>query len=126
MNSKIVDYVGDHPVVGLGALQAGGSLLTGLTNTLTPAQVNQANAQANANNAAAALVKLQTANLSAPKAVASAMPVTGAPQPLVPTGAGGAVTGAPTASGPPPTAPQMALSGLINRAAPLVVTGAPA
>lgn len=81
---KIVNYAGNHPVVALGALQAAGTLLTGLTSTLTPAQVAQLNSQAAANNAAAALTKQQTANLAMPRAVASSTPVTGTPATLVP------------------------------------------
>jgi hypothetical protein len=82
--SKLVDYAGAHPVVALGAIQAGGSFLTGAFSSLTPAQTAQANAQAAANDAAAALTKQQTANLAMPKSVASSAPVTGAPRPLVP------------------------------------------
>jgi hypothetical protein len=96
---KIVDYVGNHPVLGLGALQSLGGLISGATSTLTPAQVSQLNAQAAANNAAAALVSRQTSAQSQPKSVASLAPVTGTPAPLLQTG-------------PPP--------GLIN------VTGVPA
>jgi hypothetical protein len=80
----ILSFVKSNPVVAYGVLQAGGSLLTGLTSTLTPAQVGALNAQANANNAATALQTQQTANLAMPKAVAHITPVTGAPQTLVP------------------------------------------
>lgn len=80
---KLVAYAGKNPVVALGVLQAGGSLLSGWTSTLTPAQISALNSQAAANDAAAALTKQQTANLAMPKAVASSAPVTGAPQPLV-------------------------------------------
>ncbi len=97
--SGLVDYAGKHPVVALGALQGAGSLLTGAFSTVTPAQTAALNAQAAANDAATALVKQQTANLAAPKAVASSAPVTGAPQQLV----------------PPPTAPPPP-SGFINQA----------
>ena len=55
----------------MGALQAGGSFLAGATNPLTPAQIAQAQAQANANNAAAGLTNLQVSNLSQPIPVAS-------------------------------------------------------
>jgi hypothetical protein len=84
MLDKLVAYAGKNPVVAFGALQAGGSLLSGLTSTLTPAQVTALNAQAAANNAAAALTSQQTTNLAMPKAVASSAPVTGAPATLVP------------------------------------------
>jgi hypothetical protein len=103
--SKIVDYAGDHPVVALGALQAGSSLLSGAFSTLTPAQVGAYNAQAAANDAAAALTKQQTQNLQMPKAVASSAPVTGSAQ-LVP------IAAQPTAG--PPAAP--APAGFINQA----------
>ena len=78
-----MDFVGKHPTLAFGALQAGGSLLSGMTSTLTPAQVSALQAQAAANNAAAALTQQQAANLAMPKAVASSAPVTGTP-PLVP------------------------------------------
>lgn len=93
---KIVDYAGAHPVVALGALQAGGSLLSGMTSTLTPAQVDALNAQAAANNAATALSNQQRTNLSMPKSVASSAPVTGTPSPLVP-GQAGFINSAPRA-----------------------------
>ena len=97
---KIVKYAGDHPVVGLGALQAGGSLLSGLTSSLTPAQVNQLNAQAAANQAAADLTKQQTANLAGPKPIASLAPVTGTPTPIVP----GLMNSTPAVTGVPAVA----------------------
>lgn len=80
----ILAFANKNPVVALGALQAAGSFLAGSTSSLTPAQVNQLNSQAAANDAATQLVKQQTANLAAPKAVASSVPVTGSAQ-LVPT-----------------------------------------
>jgi hypothetical protein len=111
--SGILSFANKNPVVAMGAIQAGGSFLSGLTSTLTPAQAAQANAQAAANDAAAALTKQQTANLAMPKSVASSVPVTGAPATLVPKAA------TPTAAQP---------SGLIN-ATPTqqpAVTGMPA
>jgi hypothetical protein len=105
MFGSIMDFAKKNPVVALGALQAGGSMLSGLSNTLTPAQVSALNAQANANDAAAALTRQQTANLAMPKSVASSAPVTGTPQALVP--------------------PQMA-PGMINQPRPAQVTGVPA
>ena len=83
---KLVTYVGKNPVVAFGALQAGSSLLSGWTSTLTPAQVAQLNAQAASNQAAANFQNQQTANLQQPKAVASTSPVTGVPQSLIPPG----------------------------------------
>jgi hypothetical protein len=106
----LMDFANKNPVVAFGALQAGGSLLSGLTSTLTPAQVGALNAQAAANDAAATLTKQQTANLAMPKSVASSAPVTGAPQQLVPS-----------------QPPQVASAGLINQAPSRnLVTGAPA
>lgn len=105
MFGSLLSFAKSNPVVALGALQAGGSLLSGLTSTLTPAQVTALSAQAAANDAAAALTKQQTANLAAPKSVASSAPVTGAPAPLVPP------TGTP---------------GMINSAQQPQVTGKPA
>jgi hypothetical protein len=78
-----MNFVEKHPTLAFGALQAGGSLLSGATSTLTPAQVSALQAQAAANNAAASLTKQQVANITAPKAVASSAPVTGTPA-LVP------------------------------------------
>lgn len=101
MFGGLMDFAKKNPVVALGALQAGGSLLSGLSSTLTPAQVSALNAQASANDAAASLTKQQTANLQMPKSVASSAPVTGTPAPLV---------------------PQM---GMINQPKPAQVTGAP-
>lgn len=100
--SGLLDFAQKNPVVALGALQSAGSLLSGLTSTVTPAQVTALNAQAAANDATAALTKQQTANLAMPKSVASSAPVTGAPASLV---------------------PQM---GMINQPKQVQVTGAPA
>lgn len=98
----ILKFANKNPVVALGVLQSAGSLLSGFTSTLTPAQVTALNAQGAANDAAAAQQKQQTANLAAPKAVASNTPITGAPQTLVP---------------PPSTAaPQVTPAGFINQA----------
>jgi hypothetical protein len=83
---SILDFAKKNPAVAMGVIQAGGSFISGMTSTLTPAQANAANAQAAANNAAAALTVQQTANLAMPKAVASSTPVTGTPAPLVPQG----------------------------------------
>jgi nuclear pore complex protein Nup62 len=101
----ILEFANKNPAVTLGALQAGGSFLSGAFSTLTPAQVAAYNAQAAANQAAANLATQQTQNLAAPKAVASLTPVTGAPGPLVP----------PTAN---PLAPQVQLPGLMNNVPP--------
>lgn len=92
---KIMDFADKHPVAALGALQAGGSLLSGATSTLTPAQVSALNSQAAQNQAAANLLTQQQKNLQMPKAVASLAPVTGAPQPLVPPISSGFINAAP-------------------------------
>jgi hypothetical protein len=98
----VLGFMNKNPVVALGMLQAGGSLLSGWTSTLTPAQVAALNAQAASNNAATAMTNQQRTNLAMPKATASSSPVTGTPQQLVPSSPAGLinqplpkVTGAP-------------------------------
>lgn len=81
---KVLAFGDKNKTLVSGVLTVGGKLLEGMTSSLTPAQVNALQAQANANNAAAALTQQQTANLNMPKAVASSTPVTGTPGPLVP------------------------------------------
>jgi hypothetical protein len=71
-------------MVAFGAAQGVSSLVSGWTNSLTPAQVAATNAQAAANQAAANLQTQQLKNLQSPKAVASSSPVTGS-VPLVPS-----------------------------------------
>jgi hypothetical protein len=107
----IQDFTKNNQLLTFGALQAGGSLISGLTSTLTPAQVTALNAQAAANDAAAALTKQQTQNLSMPKSVATSAPVTGTPATLVP----GVSSSAPAGS---------SAAGFINKAP--AVTGVPA
>jgi hypothetical protein len=86
--SDLKGWAQKNPMLAYGMVQAGGSLLSGATSSLTPAQVALANAQADQNNAVAAQTKAQTAAMTQPKAVASlAPPVTGQTAPLVPTGA---------------------------------------
>jgi len=101
---SITGFVSDNPLLSYGLLQAGGQLISGLTSTLTPAQVSQLNAQAAANQAAANLTTQQTQNLAQPKPVASLAPVTGTPNNII----------------TPPSA------GIINSAPPVNVTGVPA
>ena len=60
--------------VQFGSIQAAGSFLSQATNSLTPAQVAQAQAQANANNAAANLTNLQISNLTQPIPTAARAP----------------------------------------------------
>lgn len=80
----LLDFANKNPTVAMGVLKAGGSLLEGATNQLTPAQIDYYNAKAAEAQANAAMSNQQRNNLAAPKAVASVVPVTGAPQPLVP------------------------------------------
>jgi hypothetical protein len=101
---NILSFVEKHPTLALGALQGGGQFLSGLTSTITPAQVTALNAQAANNQAAANLTAQQAANLSQPKPIATLAPVTGAPNPIL----------------TPPTA------GIINAAPRVNVTGVPA
>ena len=80
---KIAGLSKDYPALALGTIQAGGSFLSGLTSTLTPAQVNELTARAGVEKATAALSLQQQANLAMPKAVASNTPITGTPTPIV-------------------------------------------
>ena len=100
----ILGFVKNNQLLSYGVLQAGGQLLSGLTSTLTPAQVGALNAQAASNQAAANLTTQQTQNLAQPRSTAALAPVTGAPNNII----------------TPPTA------GIINGAPPVNVTGAPA
>lgn len=88
--SQLMDVIG-KPGVGTlasGVVQAGMSFLSGATNGLTPAQIAALNAQAEANQAAANLSRMQQANMSGNLPVASrtplvrSPPVTGAPAPV--------------------------------------------
>ena len=58
----------------LGALQVGGSFLSGATNALTPAQVNEANAQAAANQAQTLFTSMQISNMKQPLPTATISP----------------------------------------------------
>jgi hypothetical protein len=82
-------------LVGMGLIQAGGQLLSGLTSTLTPAQVALANAQAASNQAAANLTTQQQQNLAQPRAVASLAPVTGTPNTIITPPNAGIINGSP-------------------------------
>jgi hypothetical protein len=94
--SGILGFVKDNPLLAYGALQAGGQFLSGMTSTLTPAQVNSLNAQAAANQAAANLTAQQTANLAQPKPIATLSPVTGNPgQPIIAQPTAGMINSAP-------------------------------
>ena len=98
MIGDLVSYAGKNPVVAFGALQAGGSLLSGMTSTLTPAQVALANSQAAQAKSGAGLVSQQTANMAEAKAVAAPVAVTGTPAPILtgqPPGLINSITGRP-------------------------------
>lgn len=58
-------------LLGMGAIQAVGSLIAGATNPLTPAQISQLNAQAAQNQAAANLQTMQNTNMAQPIPTAS-------------------------------------------------------
>lgn len=83
---SILKFAADNKTLVAGAMTVGGNLLSGLTSTVTPAQVNALNAQAAANNAAADLANQQRTNLAMPKAVATSAPVTGTPGPIISPG----------------------------------------
>jgi hypothetical protein len=68
--SKFLDTPAGGAAI-MGAIQTGGSFLSGAFSTLTPAQVAQANAQAALNNAQAGATNLQVANLAQPIPVAT-------------------------------------------------------
>lgn len=77
-------------------VSSAGSLLGGLTNPVTPAQVDALNAQSAVNRASAALSARQQANMAQPLPVASRVapaPVTGKPAGLINSGPPPTVTG---------------------------------
>lgn len=78
------------PLAQYGIVQAAGSFLAGAFDPLKPAQVDQLNAQAANNRAAAALTTQQTKNMTGQLPVASR--VTGTPAPIMP---GGIINNAP-------------------------------
>lgn len=99
---KIAGLSKSYPALALGTIQAGGSFLSGLTSTLTPAQVNELNARTGLERATAGLSLQQQANLAMPKAVASNTPVTGAPIPIInPAVSPGLINRVPTYNGAP-------------------------
>lgn len=64
-------------LIGMGVIQAAGSFLQGAFDPLKPAQVAAYQAQANANNASAALTNKQVGNMGQPIPVAQRLAVTG-------------------------------------------------
>jgi len=97
----ILNFVKQNQMLSYGIAQAAGSLISGATSTLTPAQVGALNSQAAANQAAANLTTMQTANLSQPRSIATLAPVTGAPQNIVTTPSAGMINSAPAVTGAP-------------------------
>ena len=93
---QLLGFVQKYPLLAYGAVQAGGSLLSGLTSTLTPAQVGALNAQAAANQAAANQQTLQTQNLQQPRSTATLAPVTGRPNTIITPPTAGLINGAPS------------------------------
>lgn len=73
---KIMDYVGKHPVLLMGAIQAGSSFLSGaFGSSITPEQRAALEAQAEQNRAAARLYDQQTATLQWRQQNMSQMPI---------------------------------------------------
>lgn len=94
-------FAKNNQLLSYGIIQAGGSFISGLTNPMTPAQINALDSQANANNAAAALAQRQAANMSGGLPTAT---VTG--RPASTTGLiNNNPTKAPLITGAPNTAP---------------------
>lgn len=80
--SGLYGFAKDNPMATYGLIQAGSSLLSGLFNPLTPAQVNNYNSQADLNRAQANLIGQQVSNMQGGMPVAKLgqrTPVTGAP-----------------------------------------------
>lgn len=105
--SGLMGWANEHPMMAWGALQAGGSLISGLTDPMTPAQIDALNAQADVNRATADLIKRQAANQGKPLPVATAQ-VTGK---VAPAGSiinnsqpvsSALITGTPNAGAPVP------------------------
>jgi hypothetical protein len=62
----LMAWANKNPLLTYGLIQAGGSFISGLSNPMTPAQIDALNAQADVNRATAALIQRQTANQGAP------------------------------------------------------------
>ena len=95
---SIVQLLDKHPLLATGVVTAGGSLLSGVGNELsgvTPAQVNQLNAQAASNQATANLTAQQTKNLAQSRSSAALAPVTGTPNTIITPPSAGIINGAP-------------------------------
>jgi hypothetical protein len=111
MLKDIGSFAHENQMVSYGLIQAGSSLVQGMFNPVTPAQINQLNSQAESNRANAAIMNQQLSNMQGGMPVAKLRPVASAP-----------VTGAP-AGQPPPSAPGQ---GMINISpSSQLVTGVP-
>lgn len=106
----ILNWAKNNPLLSYGIIQSGGSFLSGLTDSLKPAQIDALNAQANANNAAAALAEREAKNMAGSIPTAS---VTG-----MPVASGGLINSRPVAT--------PLITGAPAAAPPSQVTGAPA
>lgn len=58
----LMNWAKDNQLLAFGAMQAGGSFLSGLTNPLSPAQIDALSSQSEVNRATAALLQRQAAN----------------------------------------------------------------
>lgn len=72
--SGLMDWAHNNQTLAYGVLQAGGSFISGLTNPMTPAQINALNSQAAANNAAATLAQRQVTNIGQTMPTVTGMP----------------------------------------------------
>lgn len=79
VSGGLMAWAKDNPMLAFGALQAGGSFISGLTNPVNPAQIDALNAQSDVNRATAELLRRQTANQGAALPTATISQVTGAP-----------------------------------------------
>lgn len=75
----ILDFAKNNQLVTYGAIQAGGALISGMFNPLTPAQISAMDAQAANNRAAAALTTQQTQNIQSGQPTASQAQPSAAP-----------------------------------------------
>jgi hypothetical protein len=71
---NLLAFANKNPIVAYSAINAAGSLVSGMFNPVTPAQVSALNSQAAANNATAAQTSQQTANMKQGVPVATRAP----------------------------------------------------
>jgi len=79
-STGLMAWAKNNPLLAYGLIQAGGSFISGLTNPLSPAQIDALNAQADVNRATAGLIQRETANQSQPIPTVTPPPVTGRPE----------------------------------------------